>query len=76
MDASMIEAALKMHVAEMRDRLEQAASIAKAAQACADAGNIEKAIEIANDVEQLLYEVTTFLNAASMIRRIYFIEKS
>ncbi len=70
MDARMLEATLKMHLVEMRERLDQAAGIAKAAEACAEAGNIAKAIEIALDVEQLLYEVTTFLNAASMINRI------
>lgn len=70
MDAQTVELTLKMHVREMRDRLDRAASIAKAAQACADAGNIEKAIEIALDVEQLVYEVNTFLNAASLMKRI------
>ena len=69
-DARMIEATLKLHVREMRDRLDRAAGIAKAADACAGAGNIEKAIEVALDVEQLIYEVNTFLNAASLINRI------
>jgi hypothetical protein len=54
----------------MRQRLDQAAGIAKAAEACAKAGNIEKAIEIALDVEQLIYEVSTLLNAASLMNRI------
>jgi hypothetical protein len=36
----------------------------------ADAVSIEKGIEIALDVEQLVYEVNTFLNAASLINRI------
>ena len=71
MDAHMPEATIKAHVTQMRERLDQAAGIAKAAQACADAGNIEKAIEIALDVEQLIYEVATFLNAASLMNRIY-----
>lgn len=71
MDAQMLDATLKMHLTEMRERLDQAAGIARAAQACADAGNIEKAIEIALDVEQLIYEVTTFLNAASLMNRIH-----
>lgn len=70
MEAEIVEATLKMHVKEMRERLDRAASIAKAAETCAEAGNIEKAIEIALDVEQLIYEVNTFLNAASMINRI------
>lgn len=70
MDPAMLEATLKAHISEMRDRLEEAAGIAKAASACADAGNINKAIEIALDVEQLIYEVNTFLNAASLMHRI------
>jgi hypothetical protein len=71
MDARMLEATLKTHLTEMRQRLDQAAGIAKAAEACAEAGSIEKAIEIALDIEQLVYEVNTFLNAASLMNRIY-----
>jgi hypothetical protein len=52
-------------VSGTRQRLDEAASIARAAQACADAGNIEKGVEIALNVEQLVYEVNTLLNAAS-----------
>ena len=70
MDDATLKATLTMHLREMRTRLEQAAGIAKAADVCAEASNIEKAIEIALDVEQLIYEVSTFLNAASMIHRI------
>jgi hypothetical protein len=51
--------------------LDRAAGIARAAETCAEAGSLDKAIEIALDVEQLIYEVSTFLNAASMINRIY-----
>jgi hypothetical protein len=71
MDAKILEATLKTHLAEMRQRLDQAVGIAKAAEACAETGNIEKAVEIALDVEQLIYEVNTFLNAASLMHRIY-----
>jgi hypothetical protein len=31
---------------------------------------VEKGIEIALDIEQLIYEVNTFLNAASLINRV------
>jgi hypothetical protein len=48
----------------------QATSIAKAAEACAESGNPGKAIEIALDLEQLIHDVNTLLNAASMIKRI------
>jgi hypothetical protein len=69
MDQNTLEITIKAYLKEMRERLDQAASIARAAQACANAGNVEKGIEVA-DVEQLIYEVNTFLNAASMINRI------
>lgn len=67
---AILQATLKLHIGEMRDRLEKAAGIARAAQTCAESGNVEKAIEIALDVEQLIYEVNTFLNAASMMHRL------
>lgn len=71
MDAQTVEITLRLHIMEMCERLEQAASFAKAAQACAQAGNVGKAIDIALDVEPLMYEINTFLNAASLIRRIH-----
>jgi len=66
----MIETTLKVYIRQMRARLDEAAGIAKAAETCADTGNLSKGIEIALDVEQLLYEVNTLLNAASLIHRL------
>jgi hypothetical protein len=71
MDAIVLEATLKTHIAEIRKRLAQAAGVAQAAEVCANAGNVEKALEIAFEVEQLLYEANTLLNAASLMKRIY-----
>jgi hypothetical protein len=70
MDAHTWDIAIKAYLKEMRERLEQATSIAKAAEACAENGNTEKGIEIALDLEQLIYEVNTLLNAASLLKRI------
>ena len=70
MDTHTVDVTIKVYLKQMRERLEKAASIAKAAEACADAGNVEKGIEVALDVEELIYEVNTFLNAASMISRL------
>ena len=53
----------------IRERLDEAAAIAKAAEACAEAGNPEKGVTIVLDVEQLVYEVNTFLNAASLLNQ-------
>jgi hypothetical protein len=71
MDAKTLEITIKTLLKEVRGRLDEAAGIAKAAETCGEAGNIGKAIEIALDLEQILYEVTTFLNAASMMPRIW-----
>jgi hypothetical protein len=70
MDARTVEVTIAIFLRQIRVRLEKAASIAKAAEACVDSGNVEKGIEVALDVEQLIYEAGTFLNAASMIHRI------
>jgi hypothetical protein len=58
---------------EMCQALEDfALTVAKAVQTCANAnaGNIKKAVEIALDIDQPFYEVTTLLNAANLINRI------
>jgi hypothetical protein len=70
MDQATLDSVLMTHLTLMRERLDEAASIAHAAEACGKASNISKAIEIALDVEQLIYEVNTLLNAASLMNRI------
>lgn len=71
MDANSLEIAIKAYVAEISQRMQDAAGIAKAAETCAQAGNIPKAVEIVLDLEQLLYEANTFLNGASLMHRIW-----
>jgi hypothetical protein len=70
MDPHILEATLKLHITEMRERLEKAAGIARAAQTCVEAGKVEMAIKIVLDVEQLIYDVNTFFNAASMVHHL------
>jgi hypothetical protein len=70
MDPQTVEIAIKAYLTEMRSRLEKAANIAKAAEARAVSGNFEKGVEVALDIEEIVYEVNTFLNAASMINRL------
>jgi hypothetical protein len=70
MDAHLVEATIKTYLTEIRNRLDKAAGIGRAADACAGAGFHEKGLEVALDIEQLLYEATTLLNAASLINRI------
>ena len=61
--------AIKECLKEIRRRLDQAAAIARAAEACADAGNTDQAITIVLDIEELNYEANTFLNAAALMKR-------
>jgi hypothetical protein len=70
MDAHLVETTIKTFLSEIRSRLDKVAGIARAADACAGAGFHEKGLEVALDMEQLLYEATTLLNAASLINRI------
>ena len=70
MDPQTVEITIKAYLTEMRGRLEKAASIARAAEACALSGNAEKGIDVALEIEEIVYEVNTFLNAASMINRL------
>jgi hypothetical protein len=70
MEAHIAETAIKTFLTEIQTRLDKAAGIGRAADACAGAGFHEKGLEVALDVDQLLYEATTLLNAASLINRI------
>jgi hypothetical protein len=70
MDAESAEITVRTYLTEVRIRLDKAAAIARAADACAGAGFSDKAVEITLDIEQRLYEATTLLNAVSLINRI------
>lgn len=70
MEQAIRDTVLMAHLTLMRERLDRAASLGRAAEACGKAGNVSTAIEIALDVEQLSYEVDALLNAASLIHRI------
>ncbi len=70
MDRTAIEPAIRLCLREIRNRLDGAASVARAAEARADTGQIEKAVEIALDIEQLAYEASRLLDAASLLGRL------
>ena len=70
MDIQAAELAVRAYLTEVRTRLDKAAGIARAADACTGAGFCEKAVEMTLDIEQPLYEATTLLNAVSLINRI------
>ena len=71
MDAQAAETAIKVYLKEIHTRLhEAAAGIAKAADACAEAGDADRGVKVALDIEQLVYEATRLLDAASLINRL------
>ena len=70
MDPQVAETTIKTYLNEIRSRLDKAAGIGRAADACAGAGFHDKGLEVALDMEQLLYDATALLNAASLINRI------
>lgn len=51
MDRTATEAAIKIYLREIRRRLDQAAGIAKASEACANSGQIEQAVQVSHDIE-------------------------
>ncbi|MGE3989347.1 hypothetical protein [Pseudorhodoplanes sp.] len=69
MACAMNDETIRTFLSNIRERLDKTAATAKAAEACAIAGNVEQALHIVFDVEQPLCEVTTFLNAASLMNR-------
>jgi hypothetical protein len=70
MDADAAELTVRTYLTEVRNRLDRAAGMARAADACAGAGFSDKAVEITLDIEQPLCEAMTLLNAVSLINRI------
>lgn len=70
MDRTATETTIKYFLTEIRERLEKCASIAVAAEACANAGQVSKAVSIAMDAESLTYEADRLLAAAVLFRRI------
>jgi hypothetical protein len=70
MDAQVAEIAIKAYLKEIHTRLNESAGIAKAAHACADAGDADRGVQVALDIEQLVYEASRLLDAASLINRL------
>lgn len=70
MDAQVAETAIKAYLKEIHTRLNEAAGIAKAADACAEAGDANRGVKVALDIEQLVYDVNQLLGAATLINRL------
>jgi hypothetical protein len=57
-------------LAEISSRLNDAARMAKAAEACALAGSVTEGVTVSMDIEQLIYEAGRLQDAASLLHRL------
>jgi hypothetical protein len=70
MDRTTIEPAIKIILGEIRAKLDEAARIAKAAEACALAGSHAEGVMVSMDIEQIIYEAGRLHDAASLLNRL------
>ena len=70
MDRATIEPAIRSVLTEIHSKLNEAARIAKAAEACALAGSVVEGVIVSMEIEQLIYEVGRLQDAASLLNRL------
>jgi hypothetical protein len=70
MDYATIEPAIKIVPAEIHSKQNEAARIAKAAEACALAGSVAEGVVVSMDIEQLIYEAGRLQDTASLMNRL------
>ena len=68
MDRATIEPAIRIVLTEIHSKLNEAARIAKATEACALAGSVAEGVTVSMDIEQLIYEAGRPRDAASLNR--------
>jgi hypothetical protein len=69
-DVAVTEQAIKILLTEIHSKLNEAARIAKAAEACALAGSVAEGVSVSMDIEQLIYEAGRLGDAASLLNRL------
>ena len=70
MDRITIEPAIKIILSRIHAKLDEAARIAKAADACAGTGAVAEGVAVSMDIEQLIYEAGRLQDAASLLNRL------
>jgi hypothetical protein len=69
MSNSEVEIALKLCLSRITAAINEAQTIARSSACCSEAGDIERAFQIALDVEPLLFDADKLLQAAGTLRR-------
>jgi hypothetical protein len=67
MDRAAAEAVTKALLTNIHRKLEEAATIAKAAAVGAESGNVQGAVRMVMDIEDPTYQANRMLNAALLI---------
>ena len=70
MDRTATDQTIKVLLSEIHRRLDDAARIAKAAEACASAGSVAEGVSVSMDIDQLIYEAGRLQDAASLLNRL------
>jgi len=70
MERAATQPAIKILLTEIHSKLNEAARIAKAAEACASAGSVSEGISVSMDIERLIYEAGRLHDAASLLNRL------
>ena len=70
MDRTATDQTIKVLLSQIHRRLDDAARIAKAAEACASAGSVAEGVSVSMDIEQLIYEAGRLQDAASLLNRL------
>ena len=70
MDRATMEPAIKIVVIEIHSKLNEAARIANAAEACALAGSVAEGVTVSMDIEQLIYEAGRLQDGATLLNRL------
>ena len=68
MDRTAADNVTKALLANIHRKLMKAASIAKAAEVCAESGNVQSAVKMVMDIEDPTHQVNRMLSAALLIR--------
>jgi hypothetical protein len=70
MNIAAIHEAIQICLSEICSKLDEAARIARAAEACAVAGSVAQGIEVAMDIEQLIFDAGRLHDAVSLLHRL------
>ena len=69
MDRDIVTFTAKTLLRDLRQRVQEAAGMAKAAKALADAGLTSKAVEVANDMDDPIHELERLLGLVAVVMR-------